>query len=458
MSLSDSPAAAEAPLTSVAKISLALALAIALVGGWFAIRWLVGSTIAETLSTSESPDVDLARMAVRWAPSDPFVHWRFGELAQRNFSATGVQEMVREYQTAVELSPNDFRFWDELGRALEASGDRAGAQIALKRATDLAPNYYYPRWHYGNALLRSGNFQEAFPQLFRAAEANEQLWPQVLNLAWQAYDGDVDRIAGEACQEPRVRTIFASYLVGVSRSDDALRLWQTMSPEERRQAIAGGRALRKAFLDAKQFRAALEVHRDTEPSADGLPEAETFWNGGFEELITLPVTRPFGWTLGSNVQAQISISNEARSGRNSMQVVVTAANRLERINASQTIAVAPNSQYRFECYARTERLSSASTPVVAILDAADNSLLANTTPLPTGTNNWQKISVDFKTKGSDGIIVLITRLPCTVGDICPIFGTIWYDDFNIQRVGSGGARRAAGGTSREGNRAAANPA
>lgn len=432
---------------------LLLPIVVAAIAGWFSLRWYIGSTIAEVVSASEAPNIDLARVAVRWAPADPFVHWRLGELVQREFSVASVQETLREYETAVRLSPNDFRLWDELGRAFEAAGDRAGAETAHRRATELAPNYYYPHWHFGNVLLRSGNYQEAFPHLFRAAEANEQLWPQVLNLAWQAYDGNVDRIANEACKEPRVRTIFASYLVGVRRSDDALRLWKTMSAEDRRRLVAGGRALRNTFLNVKQFHAALEVHRDLEPS-DSAAAPERFTNGSFEELITLPMSKPFDWTISSNVQAQISISKEAHTGRHSVQIVLTAANKLERINVSQSIVVEPNTQYHFECYARTEKLSSASTPIVVILDAADNSALISSAPLPAGTNNWQRIALDFKTKNSDGIIVFIGRLPCAVGEVCPIFGTVWYDDFNLQRGGSGGARRATGATSHEGNRPA----
>ena len=433
---------------------LILPLVVAAFAGWFSLRWYIGSTIAEVVGTSEQPNIDLARVAVRWAPADPFVHWRLGALVEREFSVAGVQETLREYKTAVRLSPNDFRLWDELGGAFEAAGDRAAAETALRRAIELAPNYYYPHWHFGNILLRSGNYAEAFPHLFRAAEANEQLWPQVLNLAWQAYDEDVDRIANEACKEPRVRTIFASYLVGVKRPDDALRLWKTMSAEDRRRVVAGGRTLRNTLINAKQFHAALEVHRDIDPSDGEQPAPERFANGGFEELITLPISKPFDWTISSNVQTQISISNEAHTGRHSLQIVLTAANKLERINAAQTIAVEPNTQYLLECYGRTEKLSSASTPIVVILDAVDNTTIAYSAPLPTGTNNWQRITLDFKTKNSDGIIVMIGRLSCAVADICPIFGTVWYDDFNLQRGGSGGARRATGATSREGNRPA----
>jgi Carbohydrate binding domain len=422
------------------RLVLLVPLVLAVFGGWISIRWLLGNTISEAASTGDNPNMDLTKMGARWAPADPFVQWRLGIMKQRQFSANNLDETARDFQKAVELSPNDFRYWDELGRALEAAGNREGAELALRRSTELAPAYSFPRWHYGNLLLREGKLEEAFPHLFRAANANPQLWPQVLNLAWQVYDGDVNRIANEACKDPSVRIIFAVYLVGVRKFDDAVRLWSTLSVSDRRQLNASGRELRKALFDAKQFRAALEITKDIEEDGTDVPLPDQFSNGDFEKRIAIPVTKSFGWTIGSGVQAQTSIQGVAHGGLHSLRIVFAAPNKLDRVNVAQTIVVQPNTQYHLECYARTEKLSSATTPVIVVLDAADLTTLASSAPLPTGTNDWQKISVDFKTKSNDGITILISRLPCSVGDVCPMFGTVWYDDFILKRGGSSSSR------------------
>jgi tetratricopeptide (TPR) repeat protein len=447
MSLSSSPASIEIRLPGAARLLVLIPVLLVILVGWFCLRWQVGATVSEVATTGEAPNLELARVAARWAPDDPFVHWRLGAAAQVEFTEKNLQETVREFEVAVRLSPNDVRYWEELGRALEMTGDRAGAEKALRRATFLAPNYSHPHWRLGNLLLRLNRFEEAFQHLFRAAQANEALWPQVINLAWQAYDGDVDRIATEASRDPNVRVFFATYLVGLKRYDDALRLWKTLTPDVHAKVLGPGRILRQALLDAKQFRAALEVHRDLEPGE--VPDPEVFSNGGFEELITLPVGRPFGWTIGSNVQAQISIINEGHGGRRSMQIVLSAANRLERINASQTIVVQPNAQYRLEFYARTDKLNSASRPVVTIFDPKYANGIASSASLPTGTNAWQKYSVDFTMSDGDGIVMLIGCPPCPVGNVCPIFGTVWYDDFILQRTSGGPARNAAAGADQE---------
>lgn len=449
MSLSSSPASIEISLPGPARLlPLALALLVILLG-WFCLRWQVGATVAEVVTTGDTPNIELARVAARWAPDDPFVHWRLGSATRLDFTANSIQETLREFETAVRLSPNDFRYWGEFGRALETTGDRAGAEKAMRRAIALAPNYYHPRWRLGNLLLRSNRYEEAFQELFRAAQANEPLWPQVINLAWQAYDGDVERIANEACKDPNVRVLFAAYLVGLKRYDDAVRLWKTLTPDVRARQVTSGRNLRKAFLDEKQFRAALEVHRDLEPPDSGLSQPEIFSNGGFEEPISVPSSRLFGWALGANVQAQVSIANEGHTGRHSLQIVLSASNRLERINASQVVVVQPNTKYRFEFYARADKLNSASRPVVQIINGKDDTGLANSEPLPSGTSGWQKYSIDFTTRDNDAIVVLISRLPCSVGDICPIFGTVWYDDFVLNRATGAGREQGTGASTGE---------
>lgn len=431
---SSSPSIVDIPLAAPGlRWLLLIPIILAALGGWFSVRWYLASTISEVATTADNPNIDLARVATRWAPADPFVHWRLGVMSERDFSANNIADTVREFESTVRLSPNDFRYWDELGRALESAGNSTAAEAALRRSTDLAPAYAYPRWHLGNVLLREGKLGEAFSHLFRAAQANTALWPQVLNLAWQAYDQDVDRIANEACKDPSVRTTFATFLVGAKKFDDAVRLWKTLTPAERAQLNDAGQSLRKALVDAKQFRAALDVTQDIDKDSGDLPVAEQFSNGGFEKSIVLPSNKPFGWIISSSVPAQISINSQAHTGQHSMRVVFAAPNKLDRLNASQTIVVHPNTQYYFECYARTEKLNSASTPVVIVIDAADGSPLANSTPAPAGTNDWQKISFAFKTKNSDAITIVIGRLTCSVGDICPIFGTIWYDDFTLQR-------------------------
>ncbi|TMP96241.1 MAG: tetratricopeptide repeat protein [Verrucomicrobia bacterium] len=351
-------------------------------------------------------------------------------------------EAVREYREAVRLSPNDYRYWGELGRALEAQGDSAGAEQALRRAVELAPSYSYPRWYLGNLLLREGKQEEAFQELARAAAADGQLQSQVFNLAWQFFEGNVNEITRVACPSPAVRAEFALYLAGLKKFDEALRIWGTLSRADYRSLSSAGDRLKQTLIESKQFRVALKVLSDTEPADIALPVAEQFTNGGFENPLVHASVNSFDWSIGSGTQVQVGVDAVAHSGHNSLRIIFKVPNKLDVIPVSQTVVVEPNMRYHFECYARTEALNTGSAPVLIVSDATDNNVLVSSAPLPTGTNDWQKMSFDFTTKPrSDGVTLTLVRPPCSVGAICPILGTAWYDDFKLQRAGgSVGAR------------------
>jgi hypothetical protein len=426
---------------------LLLPALLAILGAWFAVHWYLGNTVAEYAPGVEEGGVDIARLATKWAPADPLTHWRLASLEEKAFSVENMAAAVREYQLAVTLSPNDYRYWMELGRALEASGDREGGERALRRAVALAPAYSHPRWHFGNLLLREGKLEEAFEQLSHAAAADNQMRPQVFDLAMRVFGGDVNEITRVAAVSPVARMQFAIYLATVKRFDDAMRMWATTSAADRRAQSELSMDLKRSFFEAKQFRYAIEVMRQTDPDTN-LPRPEQFWNGGFESNPAPVDTNSFAWVINSRPQAQISIDSRAHTGHASLRMVFKA-NLLEKIQLSQLIVVEPGAQYRFECFVRTEGLSSGSTPILVIQDAVDNTILGQANPLATGTNEWQQVTFDFKTNPQhDGIIVGFSRAPCGEGQICPIFGTVWYDDFNLQRIGGPGSSPAESGSTK----------
>ena len=422
---------------------------IALLGAWTAVRWYVGNTVAEFSPAVDEGGFEMARMAVRWAPGDPLTHWRLASFEQKTFSAANLAAAVREYEIAVQSSPYDFRYWMELGRALEAAGDPDSGEKALRRAVELAPAYSHPRWHYGNLLLRQGKTDEAFAQLSRAAEADELMQAPIFGLASQVFGGDVERIV-QVLPAPAVRLQFAINLINTGKFDEASRVLRTITPADRKAQVALTDRVFQALLEHKQFHAALALLRELEPQASELPAPEQFWNGSFQKPVPLSDSKPFRWVMNNRPSAQIVIDPRGRNGEGSLRIVFNAPTKLESIPVSQTIIVEPETQYRIQFYQRTEGLITASTPALVIYDSVDNAQLASSPPTPTGTNDWQMVTLDFKTKPKhEGISVGLVRAACEDKQpICPIFGTVWYDDFNLQRIGGSGASRRAGSSNR----------
>lgn len=428
---------------------LLLPAILALLGAWLAVRWYVGNTIAEFSPTSDQSSIEMARLAVRWAPGDPLTHWRMATAEEKIFSTENLARAVREYEFAVMAAPYDYRYWMELGRALEASGNPELGEKALLRAVELAPEYSHPRWYYGNLLLRQGKLDEAFAQLARAAEADEAMQPQIFAITSQVLGSDVDRIAQTFRSAP-VRMRFAVNLINAGKFEDGARLLRTLSAADRRAHLDLSERTLAALIGKNQFHATLSLMRELEPGTQ-LPVAEQFWNGGFEDPVPLSDPKPFRWLINDRQQAQLTIDSQGHSGKASLRIVFKAPGKLEHIPVSQMIVVEPNTQYRVQFYQRTEGVVSASKPYINITDATDGALLINSEPPASGLNDWQLVTLDLKTKPkTEAISIKVTRDPCDDKQpVCPIYGTVWYDDFNIKRLsGAGSAGRSAGSNSR----------
>jgi hypothetical protein len=85
--------------------------------------------------------------------------------------------------------------------------------------------------------------------------------------------------------------------------------------------------------------------------------------------------------------------------------------------------------------ARTEKLVTGGPPIVFVSDASssDGRALAQSMPLPTGTSGWQDYTVEFTTSDTTGAVVISVQRQNCPGDQCPIFGSLWFDSFTLQK-------------------------
>jgi hypothetical protein len=443
----------------VLRVLLVVPVVLALVGAWHATRWYVGNFVAEfapqiedETATDESvaaAQLQAAETAMRLAPGDPWTHWIVAGLKKNSLDPRDADDALRQFEEAVRLSPNDYRFWVSLGRAREQAGDSAGGEQALRRAVALAPSYADPRWHLGNLLLRAGRGDEAFKELTRAAEADPKLRPQIFNAAWVVFGEDVDAINRAAGGSAEARAQLAVYVAGRERFDDALRLWASLTPAEKKEQHASGESIVNALLSAKHYRSAFGVARDL-GGADALKvKVGEVWNPGFEADIE--TTGTFDWKVRSVPQAPIGFDPSVKhGGARSLRVAFKSPSTLAFTNIQQTVVVEPGQAYRLEFYVRIEDLKSGGTPLVEVLDAADGkTVLAATRALANGTQDWEQQTLEFRVPpASEAVLIRVRRETCGDDPVCPIFGLVWYDDFNLQRTagGAGGSTPGAKGS------------
>jgi Flp pilus assembly protein TadD len=413
------------------KAIMTLMVVIMMFASWFVIRWYIGNTIAEYFHPEQHP-LETAQMAVGLAPSDPLPHWRLGTLVQKELPPDQISVVVAEFEKAASLSPNDYRLWMDLGSALEQAGDSEKAEKALREAVKLAPSYAYPHWYLGNHLIRSDRYAEGFAELRVASDANDQFQSQLFNIAWQLNKDDFEALRKAVGDAPATRAAFSQYLIARGRYDEGLRLWDTLSETQKKESRFAADPIIDALFANHRYHQAMEIWNEVAPGPAYDAEMGHILDGGFESNL-----RPgevFGWQVLSNSQTQIGIdAGQGHNGSRSLRVFFQVRSHIDTINVSQIIPVKPDTQYDFECYVKTDRLESAETPLVGITNAADDAWLVGSATAPSGNNNWQRISLSFKTGvTTEAVKVKVVRNSCPDSPVCPIFGTVWYDDFDLK--------------------------
>jgi hypothetical protein len=256
----------------------------------------------------------------------------------------------------------------------------------------------------------------------------------LFNLAWQLNKDDFDALRAAVGDGPGVRAAFSKYLVARGRFDEGLRLWDTLSEAEKRESRFAADPMIETLITSQRYQQAMTVWNEIAPGPAYRAELGRILDGGFENNLAHGPGAVFGWQVQSNSQVQIGIDGgQGHTGSRSLRVFFQVRSHIDSINVSQLVPVAPNTQYDFECYLKTDKLESAETPVVVIANAADDSAIATSAPAASGNNNWERIALTFETTDkTEGIKVRMLRNTCADSAVCPIFGTVWYDDFDLK--------------------------
>src|SRR5437762_10776571 len=413
---------------------------------WEAARTGIARTLAERAELTA--EINSADRAIRLAPNDAEAHFARGEVLQSNedYSSASV-----EFERAVQLRPRDYFLWLMLGITRDENQDEEGALRALRQAVALAPSYAPPRWQLGNLLLRIGQYEEAFAEMRRAAIGNPNRWPNVIDLAWGMYDGNVEAVVKLVRPESaEARLSLALFLARHNQPAAALDQFRQTAIT----ANAKNETLLEELLKARAFNAAYEVWATihglplgTLPDGrvlplgtlpDGRVSDTRIYDGGFEEPIT--VGQPgFGWQITPSV-ANVTMSvdtNEHQSGSRSLRIDFRGNSSPTSPLLTQLVLVKPQTHYRLAFAALLKDFVSAAAPVITISDDSDpkNATLAQSPPLRPETSAWHEFTLDFVTAAeTQAIVISLARQSCA-SDPCPSFGTLWLDSFAISHSG-----------------------
>ena len=418
------------------RIVFILVIAIAAMWSYYAFRWFFGNTMAEYFNTGQN-NLQLAEIAHSLSPNDPLTNWRLGQVAQKRLPIDQSASALAEYERAVSLSPNDYRYWMSLGVAREQAGEVDAGEQALRQAIALAPSYSYPHWYLGNLLLRRGRYDEGFIELRTAGESDpSELRGQYFNLMSQVYEHDVESLKRSVGPNAETRAEFALYLLTQHKRDEGLAIWETLNADDRKANKEIGDSIVSKLVSDRHFRDAVAVWNQLAPTPAYRVEDGRITDGSFEELISYGPEVAFGWQVKNVPNVQIGIDpNLGYLSQRSLRLLFQVRTKLDAINVSQLVPVASDTSYEFEYFFKTSRLQSGGALAVQIFDASNGGVLASSASAPTGDSDWTRVSLTFKTaKNTEAVRVQLTKGQCGEDNlICPIFGTVWYDNFSLKR-------------------------
>ena len=206
----------------------------------------------------------------------------------------------------------------------------------------------------------------------------------------------------------------------------------------------------QALLTAKRYKAALDVYRETNASIASGIESGKIPNASFEDDLQPYGISPFTWqirTAPPQLQIVLDTSNFHGKGQRSFKVIFKSTSQLSFNNISQLIVLDPSTQYHLEFWVKTDQLKSVGMPLVEVVDGNTGNIIGKSEPLHIDSSDWQPVEIDFKTGANTEAVTLRTnRFACgTDSTECPIFGTVWYDDFSLQRTSGTDASGAGKG-------------
>lgn len=415
---------------AVRWLAAAAILASACVAGVFVVRWGIAETVVEAANRGPVT-VELVDTARRLQPTNPDTAYLAGLIALDSAQPPDVETSGRLLERAVELAPSRPAYWMALGRQREIAGRPDESERCFQRAVEAAPSHWKPRWMLANLYLRMNRIAEAIEPMRVACRLNPGMAPLVARTIWNATGrGDVAALDAVTSESVAGRSAVVGLWVAEGRLDEARARWNELFDEAglEQPVIDNGRQLADAMRAAGRGGDYADISSKLNPERGAA--LDTIANSGFDEPIRESETSPFAWKAVRSAEARISV-DAGRTGGKALRIDYDSKGGTNFQHASQTMRVAPGAQYVLSFWTIAEKLQSGGPPAVVVADASDGPGALGAAVVPSSATAWTQLSVRFTGPPSGLVTISIARETC--GPVCPIFGTVRFDDLTLTR-------------------------
>lgn len=368
-----------------------------------------------------------------------------------------VTEAISDLQQAVQASPRDYRYQLELGKAYDANGQAAEAEVALQRAVELAPRYFEVWWALANLRLRAGKTEPALEDFRQAVRLSGSLYgnatpPPDRNATLNAYNAiagalgmNLEALRRVTPPDNASQAYLAEFLSGHDAMDQALEIWRQLPAENLityRTLVA---QLTRELQAKNRFNEASAVWQKFSV-AEGVPisaENNLMTNGGFEQTPLrekyaeeVDLGETFDWAIRRHPEVRVLRSNtNPHSGSLALHLTFNSTMNSGFGEISQLMAVEPLRQYRLSYFVKTKNISTSltETPFIGITDAANPALFNLNSVVPGGTNDWREQTITFSVPETTRGLRLTIQAPQLKTIDSLRIAELWLDDFRLNQ-------------------------
>ena len=373
--------------------------------------------------------------AIRWDAGNPQNFDDLGNLIHLYGDAGSPDRIIRAYQAATRLSPQNAQYWADLGSAYDWSGRQNDALDAFHRAQQLFPSSPEINWRVANFLIRSGKTTEGLQCLRKVLLGVSIPRRDIFALAARTTHDNKEIL--DQVLPPR-RDIFIDYLnFQIAKGDlgAAEQVWQRLLEGNLPFAIQDAFPYLDALilqrkLDELEQTRLLLANRFPLQTHSGAPDGNLVANGSFEYDI---LNGGFDWRVAQVKGARVSLDSENRfDGKRSLRIDFDGTENPYYCHVLQYVLVKPETRYRFSGYMRVEEITTDSGPLFEIYDAYDMRGFLLSTEALVGTSDWSLRRVDFITKpNTELLVVRVGRRP-SHKLANQIAGTVWVDQVRLE--------------------------
>ena len=375
--------------------------------------------------------------ALRRFPNSSRLHRKLADFLSFSQDPGVVETALHHARRAVALSPHDVENWLIQASIEELLEDLPGAEASARQALALAPRDLDARWLVGSLTLERGDLDGAIGELRTAGAGHLIYHDAALDRVWTASGEDLDAVRRVTPDSAPSRVRLAEFLLEMGNPKASATEFEAIDPVERLSLGESAQYLNRLIAAgevdlARELWVGLVGSRTNDVRDDGITAADQalVWNGGFEADILVDFSQ-FDWAIRPTKYARVSIDTaQASAGRRALRLDFTGleTTRLEG-DIQQRTRVSPGTRYRLEATVRTEHLVAVTPPRVYLSSPGVGEWKLASEPVPTGSTDWQPLSVDFTAPAVDLVITIGLEPRFSYED--PTRGTVWFDDIRL---------------------------